>query len=57
MSTRGTTFWDDPSDYDWVPEKRPCPFCEVPSHVCGCPTGESMQLERIDEIHLIRGTE
>lgn len=52
---RGTTYWDDPTPpLEWSVERRQCPFCELPGHICGCPEGERIADE---EAHIIRGTE
>lgn len=42
MSTRGTTYWDEPEPMDWVAQSRPwCPECMTAN--CGCPTGERIE--------------
>lgn len=55
MSTRGTTYWDQPAPMDWAAEPKPwCASCCVPLQSCGCPEAERL----LDlEAHLIRGSE
>ena len=57
MTDRGDNDEQHDSFPDWRPEPRDCPFGDVDSRICGCPTGEQIQARLMDEAHITRGSE